>query len=35
MRYDQEGVHGLKNKPRSGRPSKLSKDCFRNKKRTF
>ena len=24
MRYDQEGVHGLKNKPRSGRPPKLS-----------
>lgn len=35
MRYDQEGVHGLKNKPRSGRLPKLSKDCFRNKKRTF
>src|SRR6185437_11044720 len=24
MRYDQEGVHGLKNKPRSVRPPKLS-----------
>jgi putative transposase len=30
-RYDEEGVGGLKNKPRTGRPSELSEDICRIK----